>query len=70
MQRDILFIIDNGGIGTVTSDSFTHSDSEVSFRGLDNTLGASGAVVNVTLKKVGIKSKKKLYKREWIINSR
>ena len=56
-----------GGIGTVTSDSFTHSDSEVSFRGLDNTLGASGAVVNVTLKKVGIKSKKKLYKRDGLL---
>jgi hypothetical protein len=56
-----------GGIGAVTSDSFTHSDSEVSFRGLDNTLGASGAVVNVTLKKVGIKSKKKLYKRSGLL---
>jgi len=54
----------NGGIGTVTSDSFTHSDGEVTFRGLSD---GNNVVVNTTLKKVGIKSKKKLYKRDGLL---
>ena len=49
-----------GGIGTITSDSFTLSGNTVTITGLDN---GSNAVVNATLKKNGIQSKIKEYTR-------
>ena len=56
-----------GGIGTVTSDSFSlnASTNEVTFRGLTN---GSNAVVNATLIKNGIRSKLKQYSRSRTIN--
>ena len=49
-----------GGIGTVTSDSFTLNGNDVTIIGLNN---GSNAVVNATLKKNGIQSKIKEYTR-------
>ena len=49
-----------GGIGTVTSDSFTLNGNDVTITGLNN---GSNAVVNATLKKNGIQSKIKEYTR-------
>jgi hypothetical protein len=49
-----------GGIGTITSDSFTLNGNDVTITGLNN---GSNAVVNATLKKNGIQSKIKEYTR-------
>ena len=49
-----------GGIGTITSDTFTLSGNNVTIAGLDN---GSNAVVNTTLVKNGIQSKIKEYTR-------
>jgi hypothetical protein len=56
-----------GGIGTVTSDSFSlnSATNEVTFSGLTN---GSNAVVNATLIKNGIQSKLKQYTRSQTIN--
>ena len=49
----------SGGIGTITSDTFTLSGNNVTITGLDN----GDAVINTTLKKNGIQSKIKEYAR-------
>ena len=52
-----------GGIGTITSDTFSLSGDTVTIRGLDNSLSSSDTVVNVTLFKNNIQSKTKIYSR-------
>jgi hypothetical protein len=56
-----------GGIGTVTSDSFTinNDGSQVTINGLTN---GSNAVVNVTLKKSGIQNKIKEYTKSSVLD--
>jgi len=53
----------NGGIGTITADSFVYGSDEITFRNLIND---NNTTVNVTLIKTGIKSKKKEYIRSTI----
>jgi len=54
-----------GGIGTVTSDSFSLNSNVVTLSGLNND---TNVTVNVTLIKNGIESKKKVYNRSEILN--
>jgi len=51
----------NGGIGTVTSDSFSLSNNQVTIKGLAG--GTTNSIVNTTLIKNGIQSKVKEYTR-------
>lgn len=57
-----------GGIGTITSDSFSISGNTITIRGLDNTLSNNDTVVNVTAVKNNIQSKTKTYNRSKILS--
>ena len=54
-----------GGIGTVTSDTFTHGNQEIS---LGNLTDGNNNVINVTLLKSGISSKVKQFTRSKVVN--
>ena len=54
-----------GGIGTVTSDTFSHGSQEIT---LNNLIDGNNNVVNVTLLKSGISSKVKQFNRSKVVN--
>lgn len=54
-----------GGIGTVTSDTFSHGNYEISLGNLNNV---NNNVINVTLLKTGISSKIKQFNRSKVVN--
>ena len=57
----------NGSIPRITSDSISISGSNLTIKGLDNTLSFNDTVVNVTVLKDNIQSKVKNYDRSTVI---